>query len=260
MSGGSCALSVIPAASGQPGRPELGADTGALRGCPARPPGHPFLEGPSRSGAQLLDTRPSTSDTRRSISDARRSTLDLRHSTSTTQHSPLNTSANSTMRCALPPACSMHPPVRIMHSSPRRLVLHARGLSCLRPTFPYLATAARRSLATSAVRGEVAPHGAGGKAPPPRHTAHPGWDRRQSDDEDSAHENSLKTFFNSSGFETAAGASAGVLLLGLAAMGYNKWYKSQVLRKMDKAFEGTATELSARSEGACHARDIHRNR
>lgn len=33
------------------------------------------------------------------------------------------------------------------------------------------------------------------------------------------------------------GASAGVLLLGFAAMGYQQWYKAHVLRKMEAAFD-----------------------
>lgn len=47
-----------------------------------------------------------------------------------------------------------------------------------------------------------------------------------------------KSFFNSTGFETAMGASAGVLLLGAAAMLYQSYYKSRVLRKMEQAFDG----------------------
>jgi hypothetical protein len=49
---------------------------------------------------------------------------------------------------------------------------------------------------------------------------------------------SAKSFFNSTGFETAMGASAGVLLLGGAAMLYQSYYKARVLRKMEAAFDG----------------------
>lgn len=45
------------------------------------------------------------------------------------------------------------------------------------------------------------------------------------------------SFFNSTGFETAMGASLGVLLLGFAAVGYMAAYKRHVISKMQKAFD-----------------------
>lgn len=49
----------------------------------------------------------------------------------------------------------------------------------------------------------------------------------------------------------------GVLLLGVAAIGYNKWYKKQVLRKMDTAFEGGYDPILQLSEvGASDASRI----
>jgi hypothetical protein len=62
-------------------------------------------------------------------------------------------------------------------------------------------------------------------------------DRSRSDEGSGSFE-SAKSFFNSTGFETAMGASAGVLLLGAAAMLYQSYYKSRVLRKMEQAFDG----------------------
>ncbi|KAJ1037689.1 hypothetical protein NDA14_002651 [Ustilago hordei] len=47
----------------------------------------------------------------------------------------------------------------------------------------------------------------------------------------------FRSFFNSTGWETAMGASVGVLLLGGAAMVYHSWYKRHVLRKMEAAFD-----------------------
>ncbi|TKY90031.1 hypothetical protein EX895_000029 [Sporisorium graminicola] len=47
----------------------------------------------------------------------------------------------------------------------------------------------------------------------------------------------FRSFFNSTGWETAMGASFGVLLLGGAAMVYHSWYKRHVLKKMEAAFD-----------------------
>ncbi|KAI3481503.1 hypothetical protein L1887_56050 [Cichorium endivia] len=47
----------------------------------------------------------------------------------------------------------------------------------------------------------------------------------------------FRSFFNSTGWETAMGASVGVLLLGGAAMVYHSWYKRHVLKKMEAAFD-----------------------
>ncbi|KAK0560230.1 hypothetical protein OC844_003895 [Tilletia horrida] len=44
-------------------------------------------------------------------------------------------------------------------------------------------------------------------------------------------------FFNSTGFETAMGASVGVLLLGVGSLAYMSWYKRRVIRKMITAFD-----------------------
>lgn len=51
-------------------------------------------------------------------------------------------------------------------------------------------------------------------------------------------QSATKSFFNSTGFETAMGASAGVILLGAAAMLYQSYYKARVLKKMEAAFNG----------------------
>ncbi|KAE8266733.1 hypothetical protein A4X09_0g5617 [Tilletia walkeri] len=44
-------------------------------------------------------------------------------------------------------------------------------------------------------------------------------------------------FFNSTGFETAMGASVGVLLLGCGSLVYMSWYKKRVIKKMIQAFD-----------------------
>lgn len=49
-------------------------------------------------------------------------------------------------------------------------------------------------------------------------------------------ESNFRSFFNSTGWETAMGASAGVLLLGGAAMLYQSYYKAHVVSKMEAAF------------------------
>lgn len=49
-------------------------------------------------------------------------------------------------------------------------------------------------------------------------------------------ESHVRSFFNSTGWETAMGASAGVLLLGGAAMLYQTYYKAHVVSKMEAAF------------------------
>ncbi|KAK0546131.1 hypothetical protein OC846_005076 [Tilletia horrida] len=61
------------------------------------------------------------------------------------------------------------------------------------------------------------------------------------DDEESSSSSSKKGgfrgFFNSTGFETAMGASVGVMLLGCGSMAYMSWYKRRVIKKMIQAFD-----------------------
>jgi hypothetical protein len=105
------------------------------------------------------------------------------------------------------------------------------SLPLRRATLPH---AARRPLASAA----PAPPGQGEHS----HS-------RQSRSDDPPREGGLKTLLNSSGFETAMGACVGVLLLGGAAMGYQAWYKSHVLSKMEKAFEGGYDPVLALARG-----------
>lgn len=58
----------------------------------------------------------------------------------------------------------------------------------------------------------------------------------QSRNEKEYDESHIRSFFNSTGWETAMGASAGVLLLGCAAMFYQYYYKARVVSKMEAAF------------------------
>lgn len=67
--------------------------------------------------------------------------------------------------------------------------------------------------------------------------------RRQNNDQKNKQEENhqeseshVRSFFNSTGWETAMGASAGVLLLGGAAMLYQTYYKAHVVSKMEAAF------------------------
>nr|CDI50953.1 conserved hypothetical protein [Melanopsichium pennsylvanicum 4] len=59
----------------------------------------------------------------------------------------------------------------------------------------------------------------------------------QSKSEKESNNDGFRSFFNSTGWETAMGASVGVLLLGGAAMVYHSWYKRHVLKKMQAAFD-----------------------
>ena len=67
-----------------------------------------------------------------------------------------------------------------------------------------------------------------------------GRERREEEEEEDCSKTfkSARSFFNSTGWETAMGASAGVILLGAAAMIYQAVYKARVLKKMEAAFDG----------------------
>lgn len=60
--------------------------------------------------------------------------------------------------------------------------------------------------------------------------------RNKEEESQQESESHVRSFFNSTGWETAMGASAGVLLLGGAAMLYQTYYKARVVSKMEAAF------------------------
>lgn len=68
---------------------------------------------------------------------------------------------------------------------------------------------------------------------------------------------SKTSFFNSTGWETAMGASAGVLLLGAAAMLYQASYKARVIQKMEAAFNGGYDPVLALVENSNQLPYIH---
>ncbi|CAO1620819.1 unnamed protein product [Sympodiomycopsis kandeliae] len=55
-------------------------------------------------------------------------------------------------------------------------------------------------------------------------------------------------FLNSTAAEAALGASAGVILLGAAGLGYHSWYKERVLTKMERAFDAGFDPVLALAE------------
>ncbi|UZJ51834.1 hypothetical protein CBS101457_001154 [Exobasidium rhododendri] len=76
-------------------------------------------------------------------------------------------------------------------------------------------------------------------------------------EDDSNSFGSARSFFNSTGFETAMGASLGVLLLGGAAILYQAFYKARVLKKMEAAFDGGYDPVLALVENGKEMAYVH---
>ncbi|CAD6886831.1 unnamed protein product [Tilletia laevis] len=64
-------------------------------------------------------------------------------------------------------------------------------------------------------------------------------------------------FFNSTGFETAMGASVGVLLLGCGSLVYMSWYKKRVIKKMIQAFDPDFDPVSYLAQQGAEVAKIH---
>lgn len=134
-------------------------------------------------------------------------------------------------------ASSSRPMVLRLHRSLVQEIASGSSPSCppsLR--LPHVAQPLSRGLTSSTPR----------RATETRSSSSSGRDRSSSsssDDNEKTNNNNNNNgggytgIFNSTGAETALGASAGVILLGLAGLGYNAWYKEQVVRKMEKAFD-----------------------
>lgn len=65
----------------------------------------------------------------------------------------------------------------------------------------------------------------------------------------------LPRIHSSTAAEAALGASAGVILLGLAGMYYHSWYKKQILVKMEKAFDPGYDPVLALAQSSAGAKE-----